>query len=222
MDIPALLYDASHCDNRHDENHNHLHCIKETNQHLHWFSDPEDSHQPDLPTELRSSKSCETRTLLPSIHDPWDDEVVEKSYKRRSDTLPLSPSTASFSSHISSDQERRDRRERNKMASAKYRAKRNQETANMRRTVEMLKKQNHYLQQQLQEAQTDRTRMYAKLDQLQEYIIHREKNAIGSSGTTTPMTTALPLSKDPQLPQLSSFATYGKDHLSPYPGYDTA
>ncbi|KAI7854109.1 hypothetical protein BDC45DRAFT_569650 [Circinella umbellata] len=170
MSISTLLYDESDCSNCHNSSHHdRLKCMKETTSSMQWISLPQN--YPDLPIELRPSRSCETRgtTELPSIS-----LLDEKAYKRRSET------SLSYSDNniAGGDYDRQERRERNKMASAKYRAKRNQETANMRKAVETLKKQNNYLQQQLNEAYSDRSRMCAQLDRLQEYIFNHKK--IGS------------------------------------------
>ena len=167
MSISALLYDESGCSNCHHNNHrDNFKCIEKTTSSMQWIPLPQSF--PDLPIELRPSRSCETKATpeLPSVS-----LLDEKAYKRRSETLLSYPSN----SIAGGDFERQERRERNKMASAKYRAKRNQETANMRKTVEMLKKQNNYLQQQLNEAYSDKTRMCAQLNRLQEYIFNHQK-----------------------------------------------
>ncbi|KAI8139459.1 hypothetical protein BJV82DRAFT_582105 [Fennellomyces sp. T-0311] len=130
MSIPSLLYSS-------DGN--------TTAQEAEWMNhhtchDDNPSGAPPLPT-MQSSKSCDTHNMhfeLPSV------TLLDDSSFKRSETLP--PTFSQFG------QDRQDRKQRNKVASAKYRAKRNQETANMRKAMETLMKENKVLQQQLHEA----------------------------------------------------------------------
>ncbi|KAI9476632.1 hypothetical protein BDB00DRAFT_859900 [Zychaea mexicana] len=186
MDIASLLYNNSNSNCRFEDDD--ASAIPQWINPLPPLQKMATNGTSSLPIELRPSRSYETRATTPELLIPPPPIALldDKLLKRRSETMPPTYYSGGKSAAAAVDNERhQDRRQRNKMASAKYRAKRNQETANMRRTVEMLKRQNNMLQQQLNEAYSDRSRMSAQLDRLQ-YIVTRgmigDDSSDGSGG----------------------------------------
>lgn len=117
---------------------------------------------PPLLPPMVSPSSTTTTTTTASSHHYEDDELLLPPLDK---TLFMQHSSSSSSGGSRSpspdprDSTLEERRRRNKIASAKYRAKRSQENKNMRQALEHLRRQNAVLLQALNDVYRDKSNM---------------------------------------------------------------
>ncbi|KAF9375657.1 hypothetical protein CPB97_011323 [Podila verticillata] len=91
----------------------------------------------------------------------------DRYYRTESPSSPTSPSSSSLSAPLSAN----DRRERNKAASAKYRAKKHYQSGEMKQQINELQDQNNVLTRQLAESRSENASLKSMVEKLRGRLV---------------------------------------------------
>ncbi|KAG0018598.1 hypothetical protein BGZ81_010168 [Podila clonocystis] len=127
----------------------------------------------------------------------------DRHYRTESPSSPTSPSSSSLSAPLSAN----DRRERNKAASAKYRAKKHYQSGEMKQQINVLQDQNNVLTRQLAESRAENASLKSMVEKLRGRLVAekvlkrlrevgRERRGEGSSRSIKAKVSAQDLASD--------------------------
>ncbi|KAG0075469.1 hypothetical protein BGZ93_009489 [Podila epicladia] len=127
----------------------------------------------------------------------------DRHYRTESPSSPNSPSSSGLSAPLSAN----DRRERNKAASAKYRAKKHYQSGEMKQQINVLQDQNNVLTRQLAESRAENASLKSMVEKLRGRLVAekvlkrlrevgRERRGEGGSRSSRPKVSAQDLASD--------------------------